>query len=231
MRKFAISKNWVGNLQIRKILMTNLKFSLFIILTESRTKTRSLGFDSEVSLTLGLITTKKMPTKRTAYSETRKNVATTSSTASNPSVRPCIIVQDPSGPSRDAKTPTNVHRWRKEIFSPEHHHRLPNRDLSHKHTHGSRTADVPSPQATAGDIWCLMQNKSQQNHDWTSHIRKNRHNISTSVWANQNKSIHIHAHAHARSRKCEYPQYSSANQSQHHQSRSQANNQKRTQMS
>src|SRR5436309_13120786 len=46
-----------------------------------------------------------MPTKRTANSETRKNTATTSSTASNPSVRPCITVQDPPGPLRDAKTP------------------------------------------------------------------------------------------------------------------------------
>jgi len=46
-----------------------------------------------------------MPTKRTANSETRKNAATTSSTASNPSVRPCIVVQDPPGQSRDAKTP------------------------------------------------------------------------------------------------------------------------------
>src|SRR5947199_7676899 len=46
-----------------------------------------------------------MPNKMTANSETRKNTTTPSSTASNPSVRPCIIVQDPSGPSRDAKTP------------------------------------------------------------------------------------------------------------------------------
>src|SRR5437773_9598452 len=46
-----------------------------------------------------------MPTKRAANSETRKNAATTSSTAGSPSVRPCIIVQDPPGQSRDAKTP------------------------------------------------------------------------------------------------------------------------------
>ena len=47
----------------------------------------------------------RMPTKRAANSETRKNAATTSSTAGSPSVRPCIIVQDPPGQSRDAKTP------------------------------------------------------------------------------------------------------------------------------
>ena len=60
--------------------------------------------------------TKKMLTKRTAYSETRKNVATTSSTASNPSVRPCITVQDPPGPLRDAKTPLTCIDDGKKIF-------------------------------------------------------------------------------------------------------------------
>src|SRR5579862_6230285 len=47
----------------------------------------------------------RMPTKRTANIETRKNVATTSSTARNPSVKPSITIQDPPGQSRDAKTP------------------------------------------------------------------------------------------------------------------------------
>jgi hypothetical protein len=46
-----------------------------------------------------------MPINRTPKRETRKNAATIASTASNPSVRPCTTVQDPPGPSRDAKTP------------------------------------------------------------------------------------------------------------------------------
>ena len=41
----------------------------------------------------------------------------------------------------------------------------------------------------------------------------------------KSKQKHPHPRPHARSIKCEYPQYSSANQSQHHQSRSHANNQ------
>src|SRR5437667_4305252 len=57
-----------------------------------------------------------MPTKRTANSETRKNTATTSSTASNPSVRPCVTVQDPPGPLRDAKTPLTCIDDRKKNF-------------------------------------------------------------------------------------------------------------------
>src|SRR5881394_2414018 len=57
-----------------------------------------------------------MPTKRTANSETRKNAEKTSSTASNPSVRPCIIIQDPPGQSRDAKTPSTCTDDRKKIF-------------------------------------------------------------------------------------------------------------------
>ena len=57
-----------------------------------------------------------MPTKRTANSETRKNAATTSSTASNPSVRACITVQDPPGESRDTKTPPTFTDDGKKIF-------------------------------------------------------------------------------------------------------------------
>ena len=57
-----------------------------------------------------------MPPKRTANSETRKNAATTSSTASNPSVRPCITVQDPPGQSRDTKTPPTCTDDGKENF-------------------------------------------------------------------------------------------------------------------
>ena len=83
-----------------------------------------------------------MPTKRTANSETRKNTATTSSTASNPSVRPCITVQDPPGPLRDAKTPLTCIDDGKKNFhqdtitapqtrpQPQTHSRKPNSSCS-----------------------------------------------------------------------------------------------------
>ena len=57
-----------------------------------------------------------MPIKRTTNNETRKNATTTPSTASNPSVRPCPTIQDPPGPSRDAKTPpTNTDDGKKNF--------------------------------------------------------------------------------------------------------------------
>ena len=46
-----------------------------------------------------------MPTTRTANSERRKNEATSSSTATKPSIKASITVRNPPGPSRDAKTP------------------------------------------------------------------------------------------------------------------------------
>ena len=46
-----------------------------------------------------------MPTTRTANSQTRKNAATTSSTATKPPIKASITVQTPPSPSRDTKTP------------------------------------------------------------------------------------------------------------------------------
>jgi hypothetical protein len=60
-----------------------------------------------------------MPTKRDPKTETRKNAATTSSTASNPSVRPCITVQNPPGATRDSKSPPTCTDDGKKNFHPD----------------------------------------------------------------------------------------------------------------
>jgi hypothetical protein len=91
-------------------------FSLvfYMVVLQNKQKLTEVGpahqpfFNYRINLTKVILTRGKQNADQEDCKQ-RKNVATTSSTASNPSVRPCTTVQDPPGPLRDAKTPlTNI---------------------------------------------------------------------------------------------------------------------------
>ena len=94
-----------------------------------------------------------MATKRATNNETRKNAATTTSTASNPSSRPSITAQEPPGPSRDAQTPQRAPMTERKIFTKTEVPPLQPRPHPQTQQKRSRTTDVPSSRTDAGHTY------------------------------------------------------------------------------